>query len=724
VLGVTTTARAQDASPALRSSVDSVAALASLDADLRRNPRDAAKWHQKGMIAWSLLRPRRSANMMQRDDIALARNADSSLRLAVANAPDSARYAIDLLRYFLNSGVATMRSQAGAMASRAYDAARRSNDVAALADAKDEMGMVAWRHYEMFANRYAPSNDAPSLTPEVLDHYALDPKGLGSLLNQLTRQGDTFTGEADYRAAEAAFTDAVAADPASKPARGHLYMLLAERGRWDELRRMAQARTASDPSDAMSWLAIGLAEHRLGRADSAGAAFTTGLAKLPDAERARYTRLTRLLPPKSLTGRTLDSTRYVAADTGAQRTVERNYWATNDPLTLTSVNERYNEFLARVVYSELRWSSPDFDLHGADTDRGDIYVRYGPPLVDVGLGPTGQGADQQAWYYARGISFIFRTPPAFGTATLGGDYGSAADQHRMNVPAAFDTDLRGAHPDSVAVQVARFRAGGDSTDLYVAALLPVDSMIQGVNRGHASVDIGFALLTKTAQRALRDSGRTEVEAGDAEFVSTRSWSGRVPSADYTYRVEGRGVASQRAARGSGVVSAARGNGFGTSDVLLASKIDPNPAASGARWTDYTLIPNGGVFQQGAPVALLWETYGLESRDGTSRYTVTVNVTRDDKGGLAGLAARIVGGVAGALGRSATADGGRLSLAFDRQAPARPVTTDYLTLDLASAPTGAYTLKVTVRDAGSGKESTSAAHFSVVPKSASKFAGTE
>ena len=42
------------------------------------------------------------------------------------------------------------------------------------------------------------------------------------------------------------------------------------------------------------------------------------------------------------------------------------------------------------------WSSADFGLHGADTDRGDIYVRYGDPLIDVGLGPNGQGADQEA----------------------------------------------------------------------------------------------------------------------------------------------------------------------------------------------------------------------------------------------------------------------------------------------------------------------------------------
>ena len=36
------------------------------------------------------------------------------------------------------------------------------------------------------------------------------------------------------------------------------------------------------------------------------------------------------------------------------------------------------------------------------------------------------------------------------------------------------------------------------------------------------------------------------------------------------------------------------------------------------------------------MALLWETYDLGARDGNAKYTVTVNVEREEKGGLAGF----------------------------------------------------------------------------------------
>ena len=54
-------------------------------------------------------------------------------------------------------------------------------------------------------------------------------------------------------------------------------------------------------------------------------------------------------------------------------------------LTLTNENEYRLEFLARVVFADFRWTDDDLNLRGADSDRGDIYVRYGPPDTEMGI---------------------------------------------------------------------------------------------------------------------------------------------------------------------------------------------------------------------------------------------------------------------------------------------------------------------------------------------------
>jgi len=59
------------------------------------------------------------------------------------------------------------------------------------------------------------------------------------------------------------------------------------------------------------------------------------------------------------------------------------FWTSQDPRFLTPYNERKLEHYFRLTYADLLYGSPGLNLRGWDTQRGQILVRYGPPVHDV-----------------------------------------------------------------------------------------------------------------------------------------------------------------------------------------------------------------------------------------------------------------------------------------------------------------------------------------------------
>lgn len=156
------------------------------------------------------------------------------------------------------------------------------------------------------------------------------------------------------------------------PAAKRLLTLFHDEGRWSEYLAEAEDVVRSQPDSGWSYLLLGLGLARSGRLEAAARAFQRALELLPASERRFFEDPERLLREReaecyvTLTGR----------DQAAYRAV---YWRKADPLHLTPVNERRLEHLAPMVYADIRFSAPEVGLRGWDTDRGDVYVRYGPP---------------------------------------------------------------------------------------------------------------------------------------------------------------------------------------------------------------------------------------------------------------------------------------------------------------------------------------------------------
>jgi GWxTD domain-containing protein len=174
-------------------------------------------------------------------------------------------------------------------------------------------------------------------------------------------------------------------------------------------------------------LSLGLALHRIGGYAQTGAVFDSATARLDPAERERLFALGRLLARP-------DSAAHARRPQVAREAAEHAFWVSADPLWSRGGDDPRAEFMARVTFAELRWTVEERNVRGTESDRGEVYIRYGPPDVILAMrgsafhgtsissmGQTRPGANQRQlpqrsdvvtwWDYDTGISLTFWGAP-------------------------------------------------------------------------------------------------------------------------------------------------------------------------------------------------------------------------------------------------------------------------------------------------------------------------
>lgn len=677
-----------------QTAADSAGALRALDEAVRANPADHASWYRRGMLAWSIARAqRRVEDAAPANGPSLLQVAESSLQRAVKLDENQPRYLIELGRFRWSSTATMTRRHASGMYERALDLARKQQDSAAMAEALAALGVIAWRRYEAIADRHIYSAIFKDPDGEGLID---DERAIAYFVENASKltASKNWSGQREYDAAWKLFDQALAADPSNRRARAGRYMMLVDRQRWEEARHEAMLHLRSAPCEPLSWLARGLAAHQLRAEDEATVAFDSALACSPPYEREHLDALERVLSPK-------DGREHAQLPMSERVLSERLYWLMSDPLWLTRANEHRLEYLSRVTTAELRWSVEEFDLRGADTDRGDLYVRYGPPPAVISFPPdpdyTQEMRVRLLWWYTDGVAFIFRMIPGYGVANIHADYRRYVQALRDTIPVSWANLGVERAIDTIPLQAVRFRGTGDSTDVLVLADIPADSLVRGLDLARVALQVGLNIFNWRAERIARDSIREVIDVARAEPMTTRAWRKRLPPGIYLYRVEALQPDALRGARATSRLEIVAGEGFGMSDVLSARMVEPKVGSTLSRWSEFRVLPMTGVLRRTEPLALLWETYALASDSGVSRYRVSIAIEqRERPGALARIGAAIVGGVRAAVGRSSRGDG-RVTLTYDRDVPAGPIAVDYLTVDASGLERGTYTVTVEVED---------------------------
>jgi GWxTD domain-containing protein len=650
------------------------------------------------MVAWALAhRDTIPPPIANTDWTLLGRMADTSFRRAAFAEPSNPYYHMMVGRYLLASGNAFARTGANAHFDRAADVATKWEDPWMRAEAIVEAGRVDWRRYDTFADRLPNPNGAVrSLATAVnIDGYtvaSLRPMIDAAREAKAMYAYNGFAGETDYLKAEVRFREAYTAYPEHVRAFRNYAMLLAERKRWTELGALARDKVSRAPWDYLGWMTLGLARHRLGDVTGAVSAFDSAMVYISDDEYARLDRLDRILSARSASSSTF-------RDPYLQPAAKRMFWLFSNPLWSRPGGETRIEFLARVTYAELRWTVDELGVRGADTDRGDVHIRYGPADQVMAWGPDPDGASFESrsvstlWTYERsGLAFIFQGQPTFATARIPLDDRTYFERTKDDVPVRWD-NAKVVTIDSIPVQAVRFRGVADSVDMFIAARPPIEA-IRAASDVISPVRTDFWLLAGGTTGIGRDSAA-------ASPAGIQSWRRRVPLGNYVYRVEASADAAMLAGRAVASIvanddrfSGFTVRGFGVSDVLLATNIEERRGGPTRRWSDLTVSPLAGPLATGSTLAIVWENYGLTDRNGMASYSIAVTVRRDASV-VGRVAARILDGARAVTSTVRTDDA--VSIQFNRSVPHQDIIVDQLDIGLGDSPAGNYTLTVTIVD---------------------------
>jgi GWxTD domain-containing protein len=636
------------------------------------------------------------------------RDAEAHFRYATRFEPDSAKYWLALAELFRTEGDVTTRAQVPGLVDRARRAARKHGS-GETARVEYRIALIEWERYEHFGRRYLLSSDVLGVDiAQILEdwRYAED------FFRVRARPVPGNPGEAALTAAEEALRLALGAEPRFVDAAGLLAVLFGEQGRWAESYEMARQLTRAAPDSGRAWAILGLSLVRLGRWREAQRAFDRALERMTPELRAPYDNLGLILS-------SADSATIAASSPAERAGWNSLYWTATQPLFLGQVNETRLEFFARLAYVIHRWSDPLRGYQGYESDRGAVYVRYGPPDVwatfgrwaasDVRDPETGTDAaasmelerNTMVWVYSPShLRFAFSLNPGFARAVFAGDHRSLYAESRNAIPVRFDNVPVVRTLDTIAVQVGQFRsdsAGGTTVVIYAEP--PVGRMLAGAELG-ATPLVQAAIVKDSALRdVVRERRQEATEPKDSLEVSHASWRLTLPPREYLLRVEATVAAVERAARSSAPlrVRSFAGDTLMMSDVIAAARVAPRDSTI-ERWTELLIQPAAGRYRPGEEVALFWEVYNLRpDSTGTARYEVEVRFTVQELE-RRGIAARFLGGIADAAGLSAEGDD-QVALAYRRD-----VTTgrggrvvEYLSVDLQGAPDATYLVTVTISD---------------------------
>jgi GWxTD domain-containing protein len=676
---------------------DTAAAIAACERAVAADPDQAEARYRAGR--WYLARFLAAQAVGDREKAFTLIDEATQLR------PDSAKYWLALGEVHRTYGDVFRRMQVGGLVDRAVRTAHEHGS-GELADIEFRAGVIAWERYEEQAHRYLFVGEAIAVDPyQMLNEW----RDVETFFRVQVKPDPGDPGGDDRRASEERLRAALVAEPRHVAATGLLAVLLGEEQRWAEAEEVGRMLVRAAPDSGRAWAVLGAAQARQGRWREAQAAYDTALARMSAAEAAPYRNLGLIL-------KALDQVR-VQAMTPAQRAqLEATYWAVSQPLFLSAVNEPRIEYFTRLTYVIHRWTDPFRGLPGYDSDRGAVYLRYGPPDIwaTFARGRV-SGVDAASvlenertaivWVYqASQLRFMFSLTPGFGRTTFAGDFRTFYDEVRDIFPVRFDNVPAVAEMDTILVQFAQFRGeGGESTELGIYTFMPVGRMTRGATVREAELTTA-AIVRDGRMRDVQQDRRQElIRADDSLLIEQRSFRFEMQPAEYLLRLEAELPALERAARSTSLL-AIRSYGPDSlmlSDVLVAEQVAPRDSAFD-RWRDFLVIPSVGRFTPDAPVGLLWEIYNLTpDSTGTARYTVDVRITvRSIE--RKGFAARILGGIGDAMGLTARGDDA-VALSYDRSATARPGGTqvEYLSVQLEDAPKAEYAISLTVTDRVSG-----------------------
>lgn len=680
---------------------DTAAAMGRLETAVELDPGFARAHHEKGMLHFA----RASSSTFDFED---RMRAQKAFERALSLDPGNPNYLVSLGKLLLMQRVRVD-------AQRVFERALREAERAApgtLAEVHFQLAVFRETQWYRFKYRHRLPMGITQLRGDLA---YWDPTYVWDMLEQ----SRTWEGQGEEQKEQMLYhlNEALAADPGHPGAASHLLAYYYEVG--DVGRFMAEARrfARAAPSEPKAYLAMGLGLHAQGRDDEASGAFEYAMELMPEEHRKDFEAVGRLMRK--------DKAEVFDSLQGSERQdAIRRFWMSSDPLYLTPSNEFWVEYLARMAYADLRFGLPEYRVPGWRTDRGTIWVRYGPPVRKAIFSPqTEDRSDMDAigrlttvWSYGReGPVFMFRQNPGYRKALFANDFRFYAEDARERQPAQFSAPSIPALIRMPA-QVARFRGEDGAMDIEAHAAVPLDSLSRAAEVDQASLETGFFVVEPEGAEIRRTVESEDVDFAEAGDRWLRSWRVSVPAGPaYLVSVEVRDPLSWAASHHRATVGGKRfpAGEPSASDLLLVHDLEPEVENPTERHQIRMRPEPTQAFPPDEDIGVYFELYNfLPDEDQYASYELELQV-RVEEIYREGLDA-VFGEIADRWGLSEEGQQAvQLRFSKEDRVVARDMIPEFFTFRMDEPPPGRYGLTLVVTDRNAGREFTIERTFEIL-----------
>ncbi|NNL47355.1 MAG: GWxTD domain-containing protein, partial [Acidimicrobiia bacterium] len=335
---------------------------------------------------------------------------------------------------------------------------------------------------------------------------------------------------------------------------------------------------------------------------------------------------------------------------------DRDRWKGKDPFLLTPTNERRLEHFARLAYADLRFGRMKDGIRGWETDPGRVVVRYGIPVSEA------QNATRfdrylmlhyGAFYFkfmelAKNGKLTFYSPKAGSAApsfneierSIENDFALISQRLFRDVPERFVYDANGRR--MAFPYLASTFIGTDGPEVVVAYGIP-RAAVPGGTMADKPPPSGLFVLDENGTILSRSTGRLPgkphtIVSNEGEYDVWHRTAALPPVRPSTVAVEFGGEEDSHVGFQRAVVRppATTVNRPVLSDVLLAYLVEEEPHETGDSWlvrSGHAMLPAPwGVFEQGQPIYLYFETYGIRDQGaGSGEIEVEARLRSHERG---------------------------------------------------------------------------------------------
>ncbi len=438
------------------------------------------------------------------------------------------------------------------------------------------------------------------------------------------------------------YKKAIAINPEFPDAYYHLAMIYYEFDNFNEMIQLLESAVKIIPDNKNCHLFLGFAFQTTKHYSQAATEYQAAKKLMSPREREMLESVDYVLTPKQ-------HQNYATISAVEKQSYRQIFWRSKDPFYLTEINEREMEHFSRIAYANLRFSKPEKNIEGWQTDRGKVLIRYGDPVSKYRTRPFmgelfGDGRNplhhsKEVWNYPD-FDFVFEDRFMSDNYTFawgfrpGDDYKENYERMIKKAP-----DYYKLIPDSqflnIPLDIVAFQGQNDNTELEFCYDIPIDWISSSGNR--FKLRYGIFLFDQSWNPVIQKTKELSFKNND---ISTINLEPRYSNHElieikpgiYHYAFE---FEDEKSGRRSKIHQDIRvrgflNNQFQISDILFAIRIQPPNLNVLPSRSDFRIIPNPlRIFRRGEPVVIYYELYQLsQDLSGETRFRIEYQIGAD------------------------------------------------------------------------------------------------